>query len=237
MDKIYAKERQVLEMAEKLLGACQFDSVADGEKYKLLYEEYKVLLRQTIKVVRLADRIELELKTVSKELERVSQVDVLTNLYNRMYFMKKCNSEWKCAAETGNALALLMLDIDFFKEYNDTYGHIKGDECLKKVTKQFIKDVNRPRDVIGRFGGDEFVILLPETGIVGAGVIAENILEGVNAMNFEHKGSVPYGRVTVSIGVTAISPHEGTLMEALFQQADRALYKAKGDGRNCFRVL
>ena len=232
MEKIFSRENQVLLTAENLINSNQFDSDGDAEKFKSLYNEYQTLLRQTTKVVRLADRIQLELKTVTKELEDASQIDALTGLYNRMYFMKKCLTEYKSAIRTGNTFSLLMFDIDFFKEYNDTYGHIKGDECLRAISSQIVRGLNRPRDVIARYGGDEFVIILPETGTDGAMAVTQKILEAVRLLNLEHKGSKLFGFVTLSIGVTALYSAQDT-MEMLFQQADQVLYAAKKKGRNC----
>lgn len=236
MDKIYSREQQVLENAEKLLCSGEFESAEDKNKYALLYEEYKTLLKQTMKMVRMSDRIHLELKKISKELEVASQLDALTGLYNRKYFHDVYLREWKSAIRSGSTLALFMIDIDYFKQYNDIYGHLQGDICLKSVTGQIQSIVNRPRDIVVRFGGDEFIMLLPETGIVGATALSEEIVAGLELIALEHKGSAISDRVTVSIGVAVFSPNEETTMDALLQQADLALYEAKKDGRNCFRI-
>lgn len=237
MDKIFAKENQVLEEAEKLIENNGFDSDSDCEKYRSLYEEYRTLLRQTVKVVHLADLVQHEMKTVSMELEKVSRTDALTNLYNRMYFMKKYIGEWKNAVRNGTSMGLLMIDIDFFKEYNDTYGHVPGDHCLQAVAKQLNCNRHRPRDVAGRFGGDEFVVLLPETDLSGAEMVAKNLLKDICRLDIEHKGALLYGKVTLSIGISSVRPKSDDRTESLIQCADQALYQAKKDGRNCFRVL
>lgn len=235
-DKIFTSEHQVMETAKMLLDQRKFDSEADCENYRLLYEEYKNLVKQTTKLVHMADRVQLELRKLAKELEKASQVDVMTSIYNRMFFMKTCENEWKSAIRTGIPLALLMIDVDFFKEYNDTYGHVKGDKCLQRVAKQLCCDAKRPRDAVGRYGGDEFAVLLPETDTAGAGVIAANIVKNIYGLNIAHEGSERHRKVTLSVGVTAIAPKQDDSLESLFQQADLALYRAKTDGRNCFRI-
>lgn len=234
MDKIFDQENQMLEAAEKLLENGRFDSPADREEYRLLYEEYKTLLRQTVKVVHLADLVQRELKTVTMKLEKVSQTDELTSLYNRMYFMSKYTSEWKSAVRTGTSVSFLMIDIDFFKQYNDTYGHAAGDRCLQAIGRQLRRNARRPRDMVARFGGDEFVVLLPETGIDGAEMIAQNILNDVRRLNLEHRGAPGQKKVTLSVGISAAVPKQYDGMESLMQQADQALYQAKSGGRNCF---
>lgn len=237
MRELFEKEEQVALIAKGVIEAACFSSVEDEENYLFLYQEYKTLLRQMMRVVKLSDLMQLELKTVSGELERVSQVDSLTELYNKRYFNEVAIREWRNATRLNSPLAIIMIDIDYFKKYNDTYGHLQGDECLKNVATEIQNSVRRPRDTVARFGGEEFVVLLPETDIEGATLIAQNLLANVEKLAIEHVGSALKGKVvTVSIGVAAAFPGEVDTMESLLKQVDQALYAAKNEGRNCFRV-
>lgn len=227
MEKLFGKERQVLKKAEELLRISQFDSDADQKNYRILYEEYKVLLRQSIRVVHLADRVQLELKTLLQELEQISKIDPLTKLYNRSFFMNCYLEEWKKAEQAENSLSVLMVDIDFFKEYNDTYGHIQGDTCLQLIAEQFVKNITAYHGLAGRFGGDEFIILLPGTDLAGAELVSEKIIQDVRDLQLEHTGSKTFGKVTVSIGATAIIPTADIPFMSFLQHADQALYQAK----------
>lgn len=236
MEKLFDKEQQVIKQAEKRLETSQFDSKADQDAYELLYEEYKALLRQVTRMVHLSDRIQLELRTLLQELERVSKTDPLTNLYNRSCFMKYCLDEWERAQQNGHPLAVLMIDVDFFKEYNDTYGHIKGDACLKNVANQFFKIATPSHNMVARFGGDEFVVLLSNTNPTNAAMVAQNILVDVRGLHLEHHGSKRYSQVTLSIGVASMVPEPDTPFVNLLQHADQALYQAKEAGKNCVRL-
>lgn len=237
MKELFEKEEQVATMAEDLLEAKSFSTVEDENNYRFLYQEYKTLLRQMTRVIKLSDLMQLELKTMSEKLERVSQVDSLTELYNKRYFNEACIREWRNATRLNCSLALIMIDIDFFKKYNDTYGHLQGDECLKTVATEIQSSVRRPRDIVARFGGEEFVVVLPDTNIEGATLIAQNVLANVEKLAIEHVGSALSGKVvTVSIGVAAAFPGEVDTMEILLKQVDHALYASKNEGRNCLRV-
>jgi len=235
MNEIFSKEEQVAAIAEKLLQSHVFSSAEDEKNYRFLLTEYKTLLKQMIKVVKLSDLIQLELKTMSEKLERVSQIDSLTEIYNKRYFNEAYLREWSSAVRSTCPLALLMIDIDYFKKYNDTYGHLQGDECLKTVAAEIQHSVNRPRDILARFGGEEFIVLLPETGIKGAAYMAQKVIDNIEKLAIEHAGSVSNRKVTVSIGVAAAHPKDGDNMDILLKQADHALYAAKKEGRNCFR--
>ncbi len=237
MDNIFAKEEQVISRAEALLSEKLLQSAKDANYYRDLLKEYKILLSQIIKIVKMADKTQLDLKTVSEKLDRLSHIDALTGLYNRRYFNETYVKEWNSAARSKTELALTIIDIDYFKMYNDTYGHLQGDDCLKAVAKGIKASVKRPRDLAARFGGEEFVVLLPETGLEGAARIAQDILEHVQNMGIEHPSSPWQNKVTVSLGVAAMLPHESLAKEELINNGDKALYLAKDSGRNCFRLF
>lgn len=237
MASIFINEEQVIEKAEALLTDNSVHAVINASSYSDLLEEYKKQLKQIMKMVKMADLMQLELKTVLERLEAISNIDVLTGLFNRRFFNLNYFREWNNAARTKTTLACIMVDIDYFKKYNDTYGHLQGDECLKSVAEAIRTTAKRPRDIVARFGGEEFIILLPETRIEGAAHIAAEILSNVEKLNLEHKNSVLYDKVTVSIGAAALVPKKDMAGEMLLNMADETLYKAKRDGRNCLRIF
>lgn len=181
---------------------------------------------------------EKELETLTRELEEaneklreLSRTDSLTGLANRRVFDEFLHKEFSRAQRHGRPLALLMMDVDRFKTFNDTYGHLAGDACLQSVAKVFQKTLSRSSDLAARYGGEEFAGLLPETDPAGALRVAQNVLEEVRALGIPHKG-LPWGVVSVSIGVAAYTRDFPKSPEDLVARADEALYKAKNGGRN-----
>ena len=138
------------------------------------------------------------------------------------------------AAREGTSLSLIMMDVDFFKRYNDRYGHAAGDDCLRTVARVLAATVNRPADLAARFGGEEFAVLLPNTTAEGARQLAEAICRGVHATGLEH-GASDFGTVTISAGVATAIPAPGDEARMLVEKADAALYQAKEAGRNTVR--
>lgn len=236
MDNIFSKEEGVISKAEKLISLKQFKSIEDETNYINLLNEYKDLLKQIMKVVKISDITQLELKTISDNLEMISQIDVLTEIYNRRYFNEAYDREWKSAIRLKTPISLVMIDIDYFKKYNDTYGHLKGDECLAAIAKEIKQSSRKPRDVVSRFGGEEFIMILPETDIDSAVFIAKALLKAVENLNIVHESSPIAKRVTLSIGIASIIPNDNINMDTFLKMTDDTLYEAKNDGRNCFKV-
>jgi diguanylate cyclase (GGDEF)-like protein len=170
------------------------------------------------------------------KLRRIARTDDLTGLSNRRGFRETFQREWRQAIRSGTPLSLLYLDADFFKSFNDRYGHGRGDEVLCAIASTLNANIRRPRDMAARHGGEEFAVVLPETDLAGAEVVAENIRQAVMAKGIVHEGS-PYQLVTVSIGVTSARPVHGNQGAALLEVADTALYQAKAAGRNGIHVL
>lgn len=169
-------------------------------------------------------------------LQRLSVLDGLTGIANRRHFDEMLDQEWKRASREKSQLSLVLLDIDFFKKYNDNYGHQGGDDCLRQVASALHNAMHRPGDFIARYGGEEFVAILPDTDSSGAATIAESMRASVEALNIAHAFSLATDHVTISLGVATIIPDSAQNPKELVETADGALYKAKEQGRNRYVI-
>lgn len=172
------------------------------------------------------------LKEANERLERLSASDGLTQVANRRCFDQTLEREWNRLRRTGEPLSLIMSDVDFFKLFNDTYGHQRGDDCLKAVAKTLSETARRGGDCVARYGGEEFAVILPATDAQGALTVAEKIRQAVEQMGMEHKKSSIASCVTLSLGVATLVPSGEETPEHLIKCADNALYQAKSTGRN-----
>ncbi|MCC6913436.1 MAG: diguanylate cyclase [Rhodospirillaceae bacterium] len=177
-------------------------------------------------------RTHLELKQNRDELLRLARTDGLTGLYNRRSFDDLLNREWRRLARTGEPLSVIMIDVDHFKLYNDTYGHGGGDLCLQRVARASESALQRPADVVARYGGEEFVALLPETKLEGAMAVAEAIRAAVAVLEIPHKASQTAPHITLSLGAACTIPQPDQNPAGLLAAADKQLYAAKSEGRN-----
>ncbi len=178
-------------------------------------------------------RNEEKLVALQEELERLSYQDALTGVANRRRFDEVLETEWASARRNATPLALIMLDIDHFKQYNDHYGHIKGDEALQQVAEILTTIANRPRDLVCRFGGEEFVLILPETDSEAACQLATKCRDAVHEASIEHRQGGPSQLLTVSMGVVAgIPQRDDENPNPLIRKVDRRLYLAKERGRD-----
>lgn len=173
-----------------------------------------------------------ELKKANEELQYLANSDGLTTVGNRRRFEEFLTGEWHRAVRFKTEISLILIDIDHFKLYNDTYGHHAGDECLKRVAEALNETVNRPTDIVARFGGEEFAIILGGTDAEGAMNIAEQAFENVNNLKIKHIKSKTSDFLTISVGVATIYAKHGMLESDLIEAADNALYQAKESGRN-----
>lgn len=171
-------------------------------------------------------------KEAQAELERLATRDGLTSVANRRCFDQTLNTEWRRATRESRALSLLMIDVDYFKFYNDTYGHQGGDDCLRRVAGAMSDVVKRSSDAVARYGGEEFAIILPATDPEGACIVAERIRAAVENLALPHTKSEVADHVTVSIGVASAIVSTGGMPTQLVGVADAALYRAKKEGRN-----
>ena len=165
-------------------------------------------------------------------LQTLSSTDTLTKIRNRRYFEVFFEQEWRCSLLNDASLSIIMIDIDQFKLFNDTYGHQRGDDCLRKVAQCLKEILKRPRDLVARYGGEEFIVLLPDTPKLGAIKVAESIGYGVGALGIAHSASSVSDKVTVSLGISATIPRPNVSPSDLIAEADQALYLAKHEGRN-----
>jgi len=176
-------------------------------------------------------------RSIEKErLQRLSQLDGLTNIANRRYFDAVLHREVNRARRNKLPISLLLFDIDNFKKYNDMYGHLTGDDCLKRVTETARQTLKRPGDLLARFGGEEFAVLLPETDEYGAATVGEQLRSAIEAQAIPHPGSDVQPIVTISVGVSSMCRPSTTDIVPFIERADRALYAAKRNGKNRVEV-
>ncbi len=173
------------------------------------------------------------LEQVNQELQQLSYLDSLTGVSNRRHFEEALDLEWRRGHRLGTPISLMMIDVDYFKSFNDIYGHQPGDSCLKRIANTLSQALHRPGDLAVRYGGDEFLILIPGTDASGASELAEILRARVEAMEIPHAGTPTGEVVTISLGVVTGYPTMGFSSGALIARADEALYQAKEEGRNC----
>jgi diguanylate cyclase (GGDEF)-like protein len=188
------------------------------------------------KIVRARVRTHLTLKAQADLLRVWVYTDGLTGVHNRRYFDERLAVEWSRAVRHGSALSVVLLDVDYFKRYNDCHGHLAGDECLRRLATALKACVRRPSDLIARYGGEEFVCLLPDTDLAGAMTVAEELSQLLVVQQIAHADSTVAKFVTVSLGVCSKSAAQGAEptggAEALMREADAQLYLAKARGRH-----
>jgi diguanylate cyclase (GGDEF)-like protein len=177
-------------------------------------------------------RNQVKLREAKFRLTRLASTDALTGLANRRQFDEMLNYEYARHARSGSEMSLILLDIDHFKAFNDTYGHVVGDDCLRGVGQAIAETVVRSTDLAARYGGEEFVFLLPETGMQGALVLAEKIRTSICEMNLPHSRSSVAGYVTASLGSITTRCTPGGSARSMLMEADQQLYVAKSSGRN-----
>lgn len=180
-------------------------------------------------IVKIRVQNQIELKLLQDKLMQLATTDGLTRIANRRYFDQKLDEEWNRALRMQQPLTVVMLDVDWFKKYNDYYGHLIGDECLKQVAKLLEESCQRNIDFVARYGGEEFAMILPET--LEPLVVMKKVFSTLDALAIPHAMS-EYGQITFSAGISTHIPHNNERPSILVRQADEALYMAKHQGRN-----
>jgi len=183
-------------------------------------------------IVKARVRTHIQLKQKSDLLERMASIDGLTEIPNRRKFDDTLKRELRRSARKKSPLSLILMDIDFFKKFNDSYGHAEGDDCLRRVAKALSRCMQRASDFVARYGGEEFAAILPDTDNSGAVQMAGKIRLAVAHLNIEHTASTVADHVSISLGVATIAVDPNSSPVALIKTADKSLYKAKENGRN-----
>lgn len=209
-----AKEFQLEQTIEKL------------GKVKTALEEYS----QTLEL-KVTERT-AALQKANEELGRLANLDGLTQIPNRRRLNEHLEQEWKRLQRERSPLSMILCDVDFFKKYNDHYGHQAGDDCLRAIARVVNSQAKRPADLAARYGGEEFVIVLPNTDAKGALNVAKTLLKNVRNLKIPHATSTVHKHVTLSMGISSMTPCPELSVEALLAASDRALYEAKEQGRN-----
>jgi diguanylate cyclase (GGDEF)-like protein len=214
---------------------------AGGDDYLTKPVDFRILEAKMISMQRIAKmrrkliNMSTELETVNAELKKLANVDGLTGLANRRYLDKYLQVEIGRSIRNSHALAVILCDVDYFKKFNDSFGHLEGDDCLKTVAKSMKEMCRRSSDLVARYGGEEFAVVLPDTDIKGASQLAQALCDGIANLKIKHPES-DHGVVTVSMGVYACIPDIAFEAESVLKFADEALYKAKKSGRNKIQI-
>jgi diguanylate cyclase (GGDEF)-like protein len=234
---IFEDEQKIFDNATALIDAVKNGAEFDFEEYKKITKEYGRMLKQLRRTTRIADRTTIDLHSSNIDLSDKIHYDALTGIYNRRYLDENLKRVVRSLARSGGSLGVLMIDIDFFKNYNDGYGHDDGDECLKAVSQTISACLYRADDFVARYGGEEFAVVLPDTDESGVRVMAKKMVEAVRGRNLRHEYCDVTDYVTISAGATAsivLQEHSGT---DFLKRADEALYISKANGRNRYTYM
>lgn len=193
----------------------------------------KIHLQIRFLVQELAQKTQ-ELESANQQLQRMVRIDGLTQIANRHYFDQYLAHEWQRSIREQQFISLILCDVDYFKRYNDTYGHQVGDECLRQIAQALSRAARRPADLVARYGGEEFAVILPNTGHHGAIQVAESIKQEIIQLKIPHAKSDVSEFVTVSQGVATATPDGKRRTDMLVEVADQSLYQAKERGRNTY---
>lgn len=234
---IFEEEQKIYERA-----ASHMRSVEEGEPYdfgefKVLVKEYRSLLKQLRRMTKISDRTSEGLHENNLSLIDKVHYDTLTGIYSRRYMEAGLKRSLQLLGHSEGILSILMMDIDFFKRYNDTYGHSAGDDCLRAVAKALDACVVNADNFVARYGGEEFVAVLPNTDEAGVAVMAQQLLDAVRKLNIPHEGNDSADCVTISIGGTTLKPKPDHQFMDYIKRADIALYTSKETGRNKFTFV
>lgn len=234
MQEFNVRRIVITDLAGKLAGVVtqtQMMKMLDPtEMYYVMQQMQDVIDRQLHELQRLNQKLQV----ANIELDRLSTLDDLTQLMNRRQLNKFMAQEWQRLSHLGQPLSFVMCDVDYFKAYNDTYGHLAGDQCLMQIAQVLLEVTQKTGDLVARYGGEEFAIVLPNTNTLDAESVAREILTQVHRLTIPHAASLIAGHVTVSLGVATVIPTLESEPVRLMQLADQLLYQSKRQGRNTY---
>ncbi|MDR0248900.1 MAG: GGDEF domain-containing protein [Oscillospiraceae bacterium] len=235
---LFEHEQKVYESARRTVNELRAGANIDPGSYERLCSEYGVMLEHLRRVTHISDRTTTVLHESNLNLSDKVYYDALTDIYNRRYMEDSIPRVVSSLTRSGNTdLSVMLLDLDFFKHYNDTYGHAQGDCCLKAVAETLKNSVLRPDDFVARYGGEEFIVILPGTHQKGARKVADRILENVRALEIHSFSGGPSTFVTISIGVTTADVSVSHDFAQIVNMADNALYISKQHGRDRYTFI
>jgi diguanylate cyclase (GGDEF)-like protein len=231
---LYERENSILNSASQTLAELQRSETekCDIKLFSELLDEYERLLKLLIALGRNIDESISYILADRQKYVKGAYTDELTQISNRKYLEEHGRDIYKVLSRSNGTLSVMMIDVDYFKKYNDSYGHGEGDKCLKIVARAIADSASRAGDFAARYGGEEFTVVLPNADKKGACSIANIILENVRGCNIPHKENEDAGIVTVSIGVTTGGAEQSQTFEKFLECADKALYESKNNGRN-----
>lgn len=237
--------RQIKSIEEGMLPADAYDKERGNHDngtqalLKMIGKLYTALTAQNAQLALANQNLEArvarrtrELEDANARLKALSCTDALLGIANRAHFNERLEQTCAIARRSGRPVGMVLIDVDYFKRYNDRYGHVQGDACLQEVVKAIQSCAHRETDLVARYGGEEFAVILPDTSMDGAFAVAQRMVQAVHALNLGHESSQTAKVVTISAGVFSQIP-TGDGAKLLIRQADEALYRAKGAGRNC----
>lgn len=237
MEDLFEREQNILNHALLHLEAVQQGSPCRAEEFAALVKEYSRVLKQLRRITKISDKTAVELNTSKLDLMEQVQYDPMTGIYNRRFLESNLPQVVEALAKENGYLSVLMLDVDFFKKFNDTYGHSMGDVCLQAVAQTLHSCIPEGKGFAARYGGEEFTIVLPGATEETARAIAEQILKEIRARSIPHEHNTSTGCVTISIGVTTGVVQSKQCGKLYLQTADKALYLSKQNGRNRFTFI
>jgi diguanylate cyclase (GGDEF)-like protein/PAS domain S-box-containing protein len=237
------RQWDIPDLRELLENILSMNSAFEGFEVKHYFKSigWKTMLLNARKIYREMNHVEMillaieditERKKAEEQLKLISYMDGLTGIANRRHFDNTFGLEWRRAMRSAKPISLIIIDVDYFKNYNDTYGHLAGDSCLQKIAHTIRDSLRRAGNIVARYGGEEFAVILPDTDAERAYLFAESLREKIENLNIKHSDSKVGSNATISLGVSTAIPKKGNIQEKLISLADKALYKAKHGGRN-----
>lgn len=232
MEDLFEREQRILDHADSYLEQARKTGECAVEEYASVVKAYRLLLKYMRRITKLSDRTTVDLNTSKLDLQDKIHFDELTGIYNRRFLEEGLGKAAEELARSRKPLGVLMVDVDYFKRYNDTYGHGMGDDCLHMVAEALKESVQRPGDFAARYGGEEFVVVMPGADEEETRGMARRLLESVRLRRIPHTGNTVAEWVTVSVGAVSGLVTENRVAGDFLSGADKALYRAKHNGRN-----